>query len=294
VAPLLLALAIAGGATEHGRLVLGAGAVTGWANDPFVGAGLGGGPVLAVSPDARLDLSLSPRLKLAFGGDLSWLRFTGADFEALESRVRAEARLVVRRVDLSVELSAGHSEYSRAVAIAELSASSSITSTESVVLAPGARLRAGPVALRGAVELSTRWSEADDDVSERAFAPCAGLEWRVHRRLEAQVAARHERVASARPDFARVSTGGEAVLSAVAIEEGPLEVAWRGGRDRIRFDTGVAETLSHVTLEVTHPVGQVIGIVAWSWSRSEADGAAGASRNAVYAGLRARSRALSW
>ena len=250
--------------------------------------------MVELAPGARLDLSLSPRLKLAVGADLAWLRFTGADFQALGGRAGAEARLLLRRVDLSLALTGDRSEYSRAVPLADLSAAPSITSTAAVALTPGIPFRAGPLAIRAAAGASTRRSEADTEVAERALALDAGLEWRAHPRLEVQAAAQHERVASARPDFARVSTGGEAALSAVALEEGPLEIALHARRDRVRFDTGLEETLSRIAVDLTHPLGPVVAVVAWSWSRSDAEGAASASRHLLYAGVRARVRALSW
>ncbi|BDG02646.1 hypothetical protein [Anaeromyxobacter oryzae] len=294
MSPLLLALAIAAGAAEHGRVVLTAVAGGGWASDPFVGAGLGGGPMIELGPGARLDLSFSPRLKVAIAGDLSLLRFNGADFGSLAARAGAEARLIGKRAELSLALSGDRAEFSRPVPFSDLAAAPPVTSTGAVALASALRLRSGPVALRAAAAASYRTSEAGEDVAERGLGLDAAVEWPVLRRLVLLAGARHDRVASARPDFARVSTGGEVALTATALEEPALDLAVRGQLDRVSFDTGVRETLSRFAVDVAHPVGPVEAVVAWSWTRSDAGVAGAASRYLVYAGVRGRARALSW
>jgi hypothetical protein len=294
VAPLLLALAIGAAALEHARLVLSVAAGGGWASDAFAGAGLGGGPVLDVAPGARLDLSLSPSVKAAFGAELSSLHFTSADFHTLAGRAGAEVRLLRRRTDLSLALAGERAEYSRAVPFGELVGSPQVTSTTAVVLTPGIALRRASVRVRAGLAATLRASQADAQVAERGLALEGGVDWDAAPEVTVHAAVRGDRVFSGREDFARSMAGAEAGLAVAPVDGVALALGLRAGLDRVRFENGLDEKLARAGVDLTYPFGPVSAVLAWSWTWSDPDVGPGAGRHLVYAGVRAREATLSW
>jgi hypothetical protein len=271
----------------------------GFASDAFLGADLGSGPLAQLTPGARLDLSLGPRVKLAAGASLSYTRFTAGKFSSASQAAGVEARLLPwgRDLEACLALAAERATFSSPAPVAGASGTG-VTRTAAAFLTPSVRLRRGSLTWQGAVTGSYRSSRVDaEDVAERGLAAHAGVEWAARPWLRLDLAARHERTASARPDFALVATGGSAGGTAWPLGDAGPELALDVSVQRARFDTGVRETLGRASVDAAQPVGPVEALLGWSWARGAAEGAERGSargRHLVFVGVRGRARVLAW
>jgi hypothetical protein len=300
---LLLALALAAGPGEHGRVILSASAGGGWASDPFLGAGLGGGAISQLVPAARLDLAPLPRLKLSATAELSLVRFAAEGFTSVGGAGGIEARFRGDSAEASLTIGTEQARFSTAVPL-DLPGGPDVTRTGAVLVTPGVRipLEDLPVTLRAALTGSYRASRAvAEDVSEQAFAALAGASLRIDPHLTLDLALRHERVASDRAGIGYVAWGGAAGALAAPLA-GELAAQLQAGVQSTRFDTDVVETLWRVGVELSHPAGPVVAVLTWSWAHSvasdlgpvETPDLRGRTRQLVFVGVRGQARVLAW
>jgi hypothetical protein len=290
---LLAALLTAASPDSHGRLVVGAAAGGGWTSDPYVGAELEGGPMAELVPTARLDLSLSRRVKIAAGVEASWLRFRAGDFEARALGAGGEVRLVRRAAEAALGIHASAEHYPTGAPSGEGAAGPVVSRSAELSATPAVRARSG--AWRGWASVAGHVASsrtASDDVGEQGLAPAAGLSWTGRDGLVASGSGRLSRVWSGDDAFAFRAAELEAVVAARPL--GALDVLVRGGLHHTRFDTGVVEDLVSAGLEATHPVGPVTAVVAWSGAWSDAGSLGKHGRQLVWLGLRAQLGVASW
>jgi hypothetical protein len=290
---LLAALVAAASPDSHGRLVVGATAGGGWASDPYVGAELGGGPMAELVPTARLDLSLSPRVKLAAGVEASWLRFRAGDFEARALGAGGELRFVRSAAEAALGVHASAARYPTGAPSGEGAAGPVVSRTAELSATPAVRARSG--AWRGWASVAGHVASsrtASGDVGERGLAPAAGFSWARRDGLVASGSARLTRVWSGDDAFAFRAAEVEATVAARPV--GALDVLLRGAFQHSRFDTGVAEDLVSGGVEATHPVGPVTAVVAWSGAWSDAGSVGRHGRQLVWLGVRGQLGVASW
>jgi hypothetical protein len=308
--PLALALATAGPGA-HGRLVVSAGVGSGVASDPYLGAGAGPGSFAQLAPGARLDLSVSRRVKLAATAEASLAGFgVGAAapwaplragssgdesaFAVDTEAVELEARLLGTAVDGVVAVAGERAAFSSAAPENGLVGRPGVTGSAAALLTPEVRFRRGRTLLRAGTTVSYRQSRtADGTVPERGLAATGGATFRAHRAVLVEGAVRHERIASDRPDFTLIAWGGSGTVALTPSGEDGLEVRLRGDLEQARLDTGTHETLTRAALDVAHPVGPVTAVATWTYARSS-ESAAGNERHVFSLGIRVRTRVLEW
>ncbi|ACG75005.1 conserved hypothetical protein [Anaeromyxobacter sp. K] len=296
LAPSLVALALCSAAHGgNGRLLLSARAGAGWAGDTYLGADMGGGAFAELSPSARLDLSLAPRLKLDATGEVSLARYQAGGFGATSGSAGVRTRWLGDGWEASLAAAAEHAAFTSGVPLGDLAAGPQVDATTAALLTPQLRVRTGPVALRAAVTGALRSSRASGDrVGERGLAALAAAEWAPCRRAALELSLRHERVASEDPAFELRAWGGAA--SALLNPLGALEASAVAQVHRAALHGGVDETAWRATLDLAHPAGPVWLVVSGGWARSATGGAgrAVADRATVFAGVRGSARVLSW
>lgn len=296
LAPSLVALALCSAAHGgSGRLLLSARAGAGWASDPYLGAGMGGGAFAEVVPAARLDLSPSPRLKLDATAEVSLARHRAGDFGAAAASAGVRGRWLAGRWEASLAAAGEHAAFTSAVPLGELAAGPAVDATRAALLTPQLRVRTGPVTLRAAATGTLRSSRAAGGrIGERGIAALAAAEWAPHRRAQAELALRHERVGSDDPAFELRAWGAGA--TGLLRPAGALEVGAVAQVHRAALRGGVDETVWHGALDLAHPAGPVWVVVTGGLARSSTSGPDGAvaDRALLFVGVRGGARVLSW
>ncbi len=264
-AALALLLLVAPGVTRavHGRLGLSVLAGGGYASDVFVGAGLGSGGFLQVTPSGRLDLSFTPEWKLAASADVSYGHYVSSGFTSLVESAALEGRYIAGAAwDAALTASAENGSYSLGAPIdPSIPGSPSVVSTVAARLSPLLRLRALDFEWRAAALVGARSSTGagGEDIPEHDYALLAGLMHPLGRSVTFAATYKLAHDDSTRVDFTFTSHALFALLS------------WRLGEFGLQaqlqlqtaaFATGARENLGRLTLSAAHPVTDSLDVEA--------------------------------
>jgi hypothetical protein len=292
--PAALALLLGTAPASHGRLALQVDADGGWASDAWVGAGRGAGAVATVAPAARLDLSVAPWLKLDATGDAAWVRYFGADFGSTSYGGALEARFPMDRVELSARAGGDGVAYTHAAPEGLLAGAPEIRGAAGGDLALACRVRGDTLRGRASATGHVRHSRtADGDVREDGLELAAGLGWSPIPGLALDLDGRHQRVASEDDAFAYRVSGAQLAVRAEALPAA-LEARVVCGAEDMRFETGLHERIVRAGADLSRAFGPVTAVAGWSWAWNDAPDRLPFRRQAMWVGLRAGGKALTW
>ncbi len=291
----LLAVAVPSGArAAHGRLSLSVLAGGGYASDIFIGAGLGPDTLLQVVPNARLDLSLSPRWKLACLGDLSYGHNLSSGFTSIEESAALEGRYIGDATwDAALTVSVENASYSLGSPL-DLTGPL-ITSTVAVRASPLVRLRGLGFEWRAAGVVGYRSStSADEAIPEHDLAILGGLMHPLgeHASFAATYKLAHNGSASA--DFTLTS---HALFALLSWRVGEIDLKAQLQLQTATFATSTHEQLGWLTVSAAHPLSESLDVEAsYSFAANHSDDPSrpSATRHLAFIALRWRFAEVQW
>ncbi len=281
----------------RGRLVFSVAAGGGYASDVFVGAGLGSDGLFQITPAARLDLSLSPRLKLGASTDLSYGYYVSSQFTSLFESASASARWLGGEAwEASLEAAGEHGSYSKGLPIDPgLVTSPSVSSTVAGRISPLLRLRAGGFEWRAAGVAGARSStSAGADIPETDLAALAGFARPLSERVSVAVTYKLAHDQSDRTDFTLTSHALFGLLS------WHLERLALGAQVQLQtsaLGTGVQEDLLRVTATASYPVSNALdaeAVYTFTADRTDDPARPSATLHLAYLGFRWKFGEVSW
>ncbi len=293
----LLLLAGPAEAAARGRLVLSLLAGGGWSSDVFVGAGLGPDGILQLAPAGRLDLSLSPRWKLAAAADVSYGRYLSSEYTSVAESAAVEARWLGGSAwEASLALGGEHAGYSLGSPLDPgLITSPTVSDTTAGSVSPLLRLRALGLEWRAAGLVAVRTSRAGGvDVPEHDYAALAGVMWPLGERASLAATYKVARTDSTRVDF---SLDSHAVFAALSWGLGEADLRAQLQLQTAAVGTGARENLARLTLGASYPILRSVDVEAvysFAGNRSNDPSRPSASRHLGFLGLRWRFAEVEW
>ena len=296
--PVAAALALAAGET-HGRLTASLLAGTGWASEAFLGATGGGDALGQLSPSIRLDVSVTPRVKLAADADASLGRYLDSRFTTTSGAANGEIRLLLDELEVSLVAGGERLVDSEPAPLDPgLVGSPLVTASTAAVATARARLRGGGIVAGLAATGTLRASRPGDGgptVEQQEGIAAFSVDASPHPRLDLSVAIGGRGAAADRPDFSLRSVLGSAALHARLAGDLSADVAGRW--ERARRGGGARETGWEAQAGLAYPLGDAVALaLAWSWlfSDSSAPDVSAASRQLILLAVRGRLRTGLW
>lgn len=294
-AALLALLVPAAAGAAHGRLQLSLYAGGGLASDLFVGAGLGRDGILELQPEARLDLSLSPRWKLGTRLSGGYASFPRSGFSAASGALESQLRWLGEGREGALALAAEQVAYSTGAPLdPAVPSSPTVTRSSALRLTPLLRWQGWGAQWRVAAPLAYQSSSAaGEDVAERDAALLAGAALQLGPWALA-ASYRLQRAVSDRPDFTATSHGLFASAGRLA---GPVELEGQVQGIWLHTGAGTAEQLLRAGLSAAWPMVHGLWLEAvygFAGAWSDAPGEGFSSRHQVTLGLRGKVEAVSW
>jgi len=293
----LLLLAAPAEAATRGRLAFSLLAGGGYSSDAFVGAGLGPDGIVQVAPAGRLDLSLSPRWKLAAAADLSYGRYLSTEYTSVVESAAVEARwLGASSWEASLTAGVEHAGYSIGSPLdPALVTSPTVSDTFAVSASPLLRLRALGLEWRTAGLVGARSSSAaGGDVPEHDYAALAGVMWPLAERVSLAASYKLAHTDSTRLDF---TLDSHAVFAALSWRVGEVDLRAQLQLQTAAFATGARENLGRLTLGLTYPIlpsADLEVVYSFAGNHSNDPSRPSASRHLGFLAIRWRFAEVEW